>query len=354
MGKLGPWVFVLVLAVVVAAYWAIYVRTPGGEPSVPVAGRNSKTENTDPAVPRDPRHTPQTDDHPDPAKTQDNDKKTEDPPEDGGKPAASELYRLAIKAEEAGDAKCIELYRKVVEEAGGSKEATRAAVKLAEYYHKQRDASEALKYLKIALSGELSGEQRESLRQKLDQLAYEQAFDPQENPRVSYYVVRPNDTLSGIGKRYDVPWELLMRLNRLKSDRIRIDDRLKVVKGPFDVVIEKSKFKLSLQLGNKYVKSYRVGVGKEDSTPTGVFKVKSKLEKPDWYRPGKIIKYGDPENALGTRWIGFTKGCGIHGTWEPETIGSQCSDGCVRMLNKDVEELFGFLTIKNSKVTIKR
>jgi lipoprotein-anchoring transpeptidase ErfK/SrfK len=55
-----------------------------------------------------------------------------------------------------------------------------------------------------------------------------------------------------------------------------------------------------------------------------------------------MVPYGDPENPLGTRWIGLenSQGLGIHGTWEPETIGTMASDGCIRLANQAVEELF--------------
>ena len=33
-------------------------------------------------------------------------------------------------------------------------------------------------------------------------------------------------------------------------------------------------------------------------------------------------------------------GYGLHGTWEPESIGKQASAGCVRLANNEVEELF--------------
>ena len=60
----------------------------------------------------------------------------------------------------------------------------------------------------------------------------------------------------------------------------------------------------------------------------------------------KTIPYGDPENVLGTRWMGFENqpgvmGYGIHGTERPESIGGDESMGCVRMRNREVEELFG-------------
>jgi len=38
-------------------------------------------------------------------------------------------------------------------------------------------------------------------------------------------------------------------------------------------------------------------------------------------------------------------GYGIHGTWEPDTIGRQSSAGCIRLLNDDVAELFVMLPV---------
>ena len=42
---------------------------------------------------------------------------------------------------------------------------------------------------------------------------------------------------------------------------------------------------------------------------------------------------------------------GIHGTIQPDLIGQQVSHGCVRMLNKDVEELYDIVPI-GAKVLI--
>ena len=40
------------------------------------------------------------------------------------------------------------------------------------------------------------------------------------------------------------------------------------------------------------------------------------------------------------------QGYGIHGTAEPNSIGTASSQGCVRLLNKDVEEIFDFIPEK--------
>ena len=74
----------------------------------------------------------------------------------------------------------------------------------------------------------------------------------------------------------------------------------------------------------KPVKQYKVSTGKDNSTPTGTFRVNVKLRDPTWFKTGAIYAPGSPKNQLGTRWLGFDKpGYGIHGTTEPEKIASR-------------------------------
>jgi Uncharacterized protein conserved in bacteria len=89
---------------------------------------------------------------------------------------------------------------------------------------------------------------------------------------------------------------------------------------------------------------YPVAVGAAESpSPTGTFRIKTRLERPTYFHPGKVIPAG-PENPLGTRWIGLsTKGYGIHGTNMESSIGKAASHGCVRMHRHDVEELFAMV-----------
>ena len=81
--------------------------------------------------------------------------------------------------------------------------------------------------------------------------------------------------------------------------------------------------------------------------PVGSFVIKDKIQHPPWWRPdGKQIPYGDPANLLGTHWLSLdVRGYGIHGTWEPETIGQQASAGCIRLLNDDIEELYTLVIV---------
>jgi len=99
--------------------------------------------------------------------------------------------------------------------------------------------------------------------------------------------------------------------------------------------------KLALVEDGEMVKVYHIGVGaKVSPSPTGTFKVVSRISEPTYYHPGVVIPAG-ADNPLGTRWIGLDrKGYGIHGTNQPRSIGHAASHGCIRMSRADLEELF--------------
>lgn len=93
---------------------------------------------------------------------------------------------------------------------------------------------------------------------------------------------------------------------------------------------------------NKLIKTYPLAVGKPSTpTPLGSFVITEKEVNPWWYPPkGKKVVASGPNNPLGYRWMGFAPMYGIHGTNTPWEIGSWVSNGCIRMREKDVEELF--------------
>lgn len=60
------------------------------------------------------------------------------------------------------------------------------------------------------------------------------------------------------------------------------------------------------------------------------------------------LPYGHPDNPLGSHWLELQRGgkktsYGIHGTNDPDGVGSEVSLGCIRMRNEDVGELFRLL-----------
>jgi L,D-transpeptidase ErfK/SrfK len=99
--------------------------------------------------------------------------------------------------------------------------------------------------------------------------------------------------------------------------------------------------KLALVVDGEVKKVYPVAVGSPDTpSPIGSFTIITRIKNPTWYGPRKVVAPG-PQNPLGPRWIGLSqKGYGVHGTSAPKSIGKAASHGCIRMRNRDVEELF--------------
>jgi lipoprotein-anchoring transpeptidase ErfK/SrfK len=146
-----------------------------------------------------------------------------------------------------------------------------------------------------------------------------------------------------------VPAGFVLHVNGIAdARRIRAGQSLRVPLEPMRILVKKSRFELAVLLGGVPVERFTVAIGAGSSTPAGVFKVKDRIKEPDWYLHGRRIPYGDPQNIIGTRWIGLTgaaavDGIGIHGTADDASVGKAVSLGCVRMHNADVEKVFEWL-----------
>ena len=190
-----------------------------------------------------------------------------------------------------------------------------------------------------------------SLQAKLENLLgavnMELLMSPRPMPEKSDYAVQVGDSLDKIARKYGTTVELIQKSNNIRGALIKSGDRLRVFSGAWAIRVNKNRNDLLLTLNGKFFKRYRVGTGEYSKTPVGEFKIVDRIAQPTWWHPdGRTIPFGDPENLLGTHWLALdVKGYGIHGTWEPETIGRQASMGCVRLLNEEVEELFTLATI---------
>ena len=103
------------------------------------------------------------------------------------------------------------------------------------------------------------------------------------------------------------------------------------------------------------VRTWPVAVGTGGSpTPTGTFTVGAKRFEPTWVNPARDRWGADlparigpgPDNPLGLRALNWNRVGGgdtlirFHGTPNEDSIGEAASNGCVRMFNDDVIELY--------------
>jgi lipoprotein-anchoring transpeptidase ErfK/SrfK len=227
-----------------------------------------------------------------------------------------------------------------------------ALLRLGEVYEAQQQLVEARAMYRMLLDRFPESPLLAKTQQRLGNLNVALLFSPIVTDLDGVHEVRPGDTLGRIAQASGTTVEFLKRANGLASDIIRPGQRLKIPKGRFGIVVDKSQNQLLLTENNQFVKTYPVATGKDNSTPVGTFKIVTRLPHPVWYAQGAVVPPDSPENILGTRWLGIDKqGYGIHGSVDPTTIGQQVTAGCVRMTNADVEELFDIVPI-GTEVTI--
>ncbi len=232
-------------------------------------------------------------------------------------------------------------------------------------------------------SGRLAADQATSARNKLTDLANETLFSRRvydDDPYTSQYVVQPNDHLGlrALERRLElhVPDQLIIKINGLPNDTIYAGDTLKMIKGPFHAVINKSDFTMDIYLHREgleklFITRVRVGLGRDDVTPTGMWRVKrgGKPPKPTWSPPPRSelqgpIRYGEPNYPFGKLglWIRLEgiddntapfRGYGIHSTDKPESVGRQASLGCIRLADPDIEVVYALLYEKWSTVEVR-
>ncbi|MBS4199599.1 L,D-transpeptidase [Bacillus sp. FJAT-49732] len=123
-----------------------------------------------------------------------------------------------------------------------------------------------------------------------------------------------------------------------------------VLPGDTLVIINKSTNELAWINDGKVQLVTKVATGKtNEMTPEGLFTVKVKAKNP-YYRKANIPG-GEPQNPLGTRWIGFdafgTDGriYGLHGTNNPFSIGKYISEGCIRLPKNQLEVLYDYIPV---------
>jgi lipoprotein-anchoring transpeptidase ErfK/SrfK len=132
---------------------------------------------------------------------------------------------------------------------------------------------------------------------------------------------------------------------------------------PGTIIVDTADRYLYLVQGSNRAIRYGIGVGREGFQWQGLLKITRKAEWPDWTPPAEMIERqpylprfmaGGPGNPMGARalYLGATV-YRIHGTNQPQTIGSAVSSGCFRLVNDDVIDLFERVPV-GTKVVVRQ
>ncbi len=236
------------------------------------------------------------------------------------------------------------------------------------------DLLEARKLLNDALqSGKLDPAAQADAKATISHISQRVVFSTErfaDDPYGGTFTVPSGGVLAKIAQRYTVPWELLARINNITPRSLRAGQTIKVIQGPFHAVVSKSAFTMDIYLhalpgqkGSMYVTTLPVGLGRDNSTPTGLWDVGGKLKNPKFWGLADMapVEGGDPNNPLGKYWIALSgldghavgkSSYGIHGTNDPNSVGTMASHGCIRLRDADIELVYALLSSTKSTVLV--
>ncbi len=353
-------VIILVFALVVAGYFG-YKQVFGEEKAVPEAQTGPGTVPARPAPVAQPVVQEQPAQAPPAPQIADPVGDAEQRVSAGqSRDMAADLFRLACDAASKGQGeKSLTYMRRIYSGYAQSPYAHQAAAALAEQKLTRGGKWEARNLLSFAYDHVSNVQMRRTYAAQMEELNADLVWGPAGSKDSIIYQVQPGDYLSKLAAKFNCPYRLIMQINGIKDPRkLRVGQRLKILASPsggpmqMNILVDKSEFRLSVYLNGHFLREYQVGIGQHDFTPSGEFTIGERLEKPEY----RGHKYGDPKNILGNYWITLENdkypGLGIHGTSEPESIGTKSSLGCIRMRNEDVGELYRIIP-KGTRVAIR-
>ena len=137
----------------------------------------------------------------------------------------------------------------------------------------------------------------------------------------------------------------------------------RTAEAPGTIIVQTNeRYLYVIQPGGRALR-YGIGVGRDGFQWQGLVKITQKKEWPDWTPPEEMIERqpylprwmaGGPGNPLGARalYLGSTV-YRIHGTNQPQTIGTAVSSGCFRLVNPDVIDLYDRIPV-GTKVVVRQ
>lgn len=207
----------------------------------------------------------------------------------------------------------------------------------------------------------LTEQQSKELSTLLSQLAGTVIYS-REHLLEPAYRAQPGDTLETIAQAYQVPWQLLARINGVtEPTAISAGQELKVVRGPFSATVSTDRKELVLTVGVLYAGRFPIEIGEDRKSIEGTWEVNQKQVKPTYYGDGVVIEAGDPNNPLGEYLVGLvnlqaggaSRPFGIHGSPPEGATAGKDTRGFIRLSAHDAEDIHGILSV-GSRVTIRR
>jgi lipoprotein-anchoring transpeptidase ErfK/SrfK len=231
-----------------------------------------------------------------------------------------------------------------------SSKAFENAKQLATEQASQGKLKEALATMSVLYNAtDLSSSQRTDLVDMLDALAGEVIYSQEHYLEIPYFTA-PGETMEQIAKRFEVPTEVLARINGLDATSpLQQGTKLKVIPGPFRAEVDLNRNELTLFLGELYASRFPISTGIDPNPQPGNYSVLTKDRNRNYYSVGNAIPGNDPRNPYGGYWIDLGNSVCIHGASDSNAEKL----GCISLAPHDIADVFGMLG-SGANVTIRR
>ncbi len=169
------------------------------------------------------------------------------------------------------------------------------------------------------------------------------------------YRVQAGQRLQDIAQEYNVPWQLLAKINGIEDPAgLMPGSELKVVRGPFEAVVDFNRRTMTLMLQRRYAGRFELDIEPGTSVEDGLWTVDQKLLTPSG--AGPVYSNGSTEErslmltnpVAGGGQVAIVRG--------PSTPGAASADPpgrVVRLSSADMEDLFDIVSV-GSRVVIRR
>jgi LysM repeat protein len=171
------------------------------------------------------------------------------------------------------------------------------------------------------------------------------------------YMVQDGERLQDIAKKFEVPWQLLAKINGLATpDALQPGQQLKVVRGPFSALIDLSQRRLTLMLDRRYAGQFAIEIDPATTVEEGHWTVNQKL-----ITPGRVGLIGsspttpsDQKSMMLTNPTGEASQIAILRGANNSPAGATDPAGrVIRLKTGDVEDVYDILSL-GSQVIIRR
>lgn len=196
----------------------------------------------------------------------------------------------------------------------------------------------------------LTAEESRLLIELLDQTAGTLIYSRQhllESP----YRVQPGDTLERVGQMYNIPPELLGKINgQPLGQPLPPGMEVKVLRGPFEAQVDLGKCEMTLFIQGRYAGRFPIGIGRDRPPVEGKFTVRGKMVNPPNAPPSDPA---DPLSQPGKPRLDLDNQISIHSADSPRSVGRVEGRGCIGLGDRDIGDVFDILSV-GSTVTIRR